>query len=327
MTEPTLQYDPTPWLTQQTGQAAVRARRSLGIRQREDEQTAQAWTDSLAGEQERNGSFEHSPMKTAGVLILLDDLAVPDSAATCEAGADYLLSVLESQPGYEQARNVQPGSVRTPCDLCGFFGPYDTRNDADAMAEGARELNFYREYEPLVGPKTHVRTERRSSLDRAGPPSCYSWGLIPLCSIIEALCRSGRARDPRLSPALDVLMGVQRESGGWCRNLGGHPRCSSHAIRVLGVHPELRDSEYAVRGLELIERSSWRGLDRFALLEMVARFELPVAARIIEEIVSALIPKQRKNGSFGTPLAVEKVGAVLKALRSLGQWQPWGELS
>ncbi len=43
-----------------------------------------------------------------------------------------------------------------------------------------------------------------------------------------------------MAPAVNALLGSQRESGGWCRNQRGHPACSLFALSALGVHPELR---------------------------------------------------------------------------------------
>lgn len=129
----------------------------------------------------------------------------------------------------------------------------------DVVALSAREMNFYREYEPLLGPKNPVRDVRKSSFDRVGASSCYLWGLIPLCYTIETLCRAGYSNDERIQPAINILLGVQRESGGWCRNLGGHPNCSIHAIHALGSHPELRQSTYAERAIRCIQAFNFFG--------------------------------------------------------------------
>jgi hypothetical protein len=229
----------------------------------------------------------------------------------------YLLAVLGSQPGYARARDVEPGSLTTPCDLGGFFGPYEDRNQPEVMAYGARETNYYRQYEPLLGPKSPVRGIRRSSYDRAGPASCYSWGLIPLSYITEALCRAGCAHDGRLRPALSALLGAQRESGGWCRNLGGHPTCTLYGIRVLSAHPTLGESEYADRALALV-RAHWKRLNVYAVLQAVAAFDLPVAHEIVREALDILAPRQRKNGTFGGPNDAARVAAVLVAAKSIG---------
>ena len=311
-----LPYDPIPWLLEQRGLPALRARRLLDIDLEGDMHEARRLARELTAAQAEDGSFEHSLMKTAGVLNLLDDLRAPDCGPTVARAATYLISVLESQPGHARARQVEPGSLTAPCDLGGFFGPYEHRGQPAAMADGAREMNHYREYEPLLGPRTPVRAERRSSLDRPGPPSCYSWGLIPLSYTVEALCRAGHAGDPRLAPAVNALLGAQRRSGGWCRNLGGHPACTSHALRWMGAHPELRESEYAARAVEFVGRHLG-GPSAIASLPAVAAFPLKAARTILTRVLAELVPRQRKNGSFGTPHAVEKVAAVLVAVRAL----------
>jgi hypothetical protein len=129
---------------------------------------------------------------------------------------------------------------------------------------------------------------------------------------------------------IHVLLGAQRESGGWCRNLGGHTGCSIHGIRALGAHPDLRESEYADRALEFWKASQqgelgaslrrwWRGANRFAALQAAAAFEQPIAHDILRETLAAIAPRQRKNGTFGTPNAVERVTAVLEAVARLGE--------
>jgi len=311
-----LPYDPIPWLLEQEGLSAFRARRLLSIDLEGDVGEVRTFERDLARSQGKDGSFEQSPMKTAGVLNLLDDLRPTGSKKTVTKAASFLISLLESQPGYERARNVTPGSLQNPCDLCGFFGPYEDRSLPAAMAHGAREMNFYREFEPLLGPKSPVRPERRSSLDRAGPASCYSWGLIPLSYTVEALCRAGYAEDKRVQPAINALLGAQRESGGWCRNLGGHPSCTIHGIRAIGAHPKLRKSQCAEGALGLI-RQSRKGPSIFAILQAVAAFDLPVARDIIRDGLEDLAPRQKKNGTFGTPCRIERVAAVLVAAKRL----------
>jgi hypothetical protein len=313
----------------QDGLAAVRARRLLCLSRGGDADAVRAAEDRLDRDQHPDGSFEHSPMKTAGVLNLLDDLQADRSAELIAGAVSYLLSVLEAQPGYERARDVTPGSLRTPCDLSGLFGPYEERSRPDVMTHGAREMNFYRQYEPLLGPESEVRAVRRSSLDRAGPGSCYAWGLIPLSYTIEALCRAGQGNHERLGPAINALMGAQRESGGWCRNLAGHPTCSIHAIRALGAHPRLRKSDSADRALDFMAaelrggsgsaRQWWRGSNLFAALRSFAAFDQPAARRLMREGLAAVTPSQRKNGTFGGPARVERVTAVLVALNALGR--------
>jgi len=69
-----LTYDPIPWLMAQEGMPVVRARRLLNLDREGDEKVVRAIERRLAGNQLGDGSFEQSPMKTAGVLNLLDDL-------------------------------------------------------------------------------------------------------------------------------------------------------------------------------------------------------------------------------------------------------------
>lgn len=196
------------------------------------------------------------------------------------------------------------------------------------LVRGAREMNFYREYEPLLGPKSPVRGVRRSSLDRPGPGSCYAWGLIPLCYTIEALCRAEHAQDERLQPAINALLGAQRESGGWCRNLAGAPPCTIHALRALGSHPELRQGKQAEKVLEFMratqrgasggEAMRWlRGSSLFAAIRAVARFDSPIAREIIRDALEALALRQRRNGTFGGPCKIERVAAVLVAAKTV----------
>lgn len=307
---------------------AVRARRLLGLRRQEDEEAIRMLQIELARDQLGDGSFEQSPMKTAGVLNLLDDLKTTTSETLIAPAVSYLISVLERQPTYEQARELTPGSLRTPCDLCGLFGPYEEHNRPEVLARGAREMNFYREYEPLLGPKSPIRRVRRSSLDRARPSSCYAWGLVPLCYTIEALSRAEHAYDERLRPAINVLLGAQRQSGGWCRNLAGHPDCTIHAIRALGAHPDLRHSAHADKALKFLhstQRGSlghlarwWRGSKVFAAIQAIVAFDLPIAREIICDTLTTLVAHQRKNGTFGGPCRIERVTAVLVAMKALG---------
>jgi len=316
-----LPYDPIPWLMEQESLAAVRARRLLGLAREGDEEAVRAFEARLRREQHRDGSFDGSPMKTAGVLNLLSDLRSKESKRLIGRGVSYLASVFESQPGYERARKAKPGSLRTPCDLCGFFGPYEDRNRPDVLAHGAREMNFYREHEPLLGPKSPVRWVRTSTLDRSGPGSCYAWGLIPLCYTVEAVCRAGHGEDERVRPAINVLLAAQRESGGWCRSLGGHPSCTVHAIRVLGSHPRLRRSRSGERAVGFIRKArEWwdNGSIRFGVIQAVAAFDLPLARAVIREELASIVSLQRKNGTFGGPCKVERVAAVLMATRALG---------
>jgi len=93
-----LTYDPVPWLMAQEGLSAVRARRLLGLWREGDEQAVDLLQQELSKAQLRDGSFEQSPMKTAGVLNLLDDSRADDSEDLIAAGVSYLISVLRSQP-------------------------------------------------------------------------------------------------------------------------------------------------------------------------------------------------------------------------------------
>jgi hypothetical protein len=326
-------YDPTTWLMAQEGLPAVRARRMLGMQREGDAAFVRHLENALAAEQDAKGSFGGSPIRTAGTLNLLDDLRADASAETIARGGRYLLAVLQSQPGHERAKEIEPGSLTTPCDLCGFFGPYETRNEPARMARGADEMNAFRQFEPLTGPQSPIRGERRSSRDRAGPSSCYAWGLIPLSYTIETLCRAGCARDERLQPAINALLGTQRESGGWCRNLGGHTGCSIYAIRALGAHPELRQSVYAARALRFWRETQlgesgndlrrwWRGANLFAALLAASSFDLPLAREIIQDALAEIAPRQRKNGTFGTPHRVERVAAALLAMARCAPEQP-----
>jgi hypothetical protein len=316
-----LPHDPIPWLMAQDGRAAVRARRRLGVIRSGDDTAVALLERELREEQLPDGSFGRSPMKTAGVLNLLCDLKASGAANLVARGVSYLLSALESQPGYERAGNVRPGSLRTPCDLCGFFGPYENRSVPDVLARGAREMNFYREYEPLLGPQSPVRDIRTAS-----GGSCFAWGLIPLCYTIEAVCRAGHADDGRLRPAINALLGVQREGGGWCRNLGSGG-CTIHAIRALGAHPKLRRSEYADRALSHLQTTPdgpplgpkvrWGGSRSFAVLQAVAGLHLPTARRMVEDALEAAAQRQRKDGTFGDPYRIERVAAVLVAAKTV----------
>jgi len=312
-----LPHNPIPWLRAQEGLPAVRARRMLDLHRDGDGKVVESLERRLSAAQEPDGSFQQSLMDTAGTLNLLSDLKITGPEKLIAGSASYLISVLKSQPGRERAENVEPGSLRTACDLCGFFGPYEERSHPETLAKGAREMNFYREYEPLLGPKTPVRSVRRSSRGRVGPSSCYSWGLIPLCYTIETLCRAGYAHDEQLQPAINVLLGAQRDSGGWCRNLGGHPNCSAHGIRALGSHPDLRQSEYAERALGFMQRTLKRA-NLFVVVQAVAMFDLPVAREIISDALTILAPRQQKNGTFGNPHRIERVAAVLVAKKAIG---------
>jgi hypothetical protein len=307
---------------------AIRARRLLGLHRESDEEAVGALERRLAGEQLPDGSFDNSPMKTAGVLNLLADMRARGSDMLVAGSASWLFSVLESQPGYEAARTVTPGSLRTAWDLCGFFGPYENRSRAEVMMKGAREMNLYRQYEPLLGPKSPVRGVRRSSLDRGGPSSCYAWGLIPLTCIIRALSRTGYADDERLQPAINALLGAQRESGGWCRNLDGSLDCTLHAILALGSHLQLRGSDHAEKALQLMRAAQtgalggralrwWRGSNLFAALQALVVFDSIVAREAVRDALAVATARQERNGTFGRPCRIERVGVVLIAVSAV----------
>lgn len=322
-----LPYDPVPWLMAQNGLAAVRARRFLGLHRDDDEETVKSIELEFSKSQLPNGSFDQSLLKTAGVLNLLADLKPFSSKTVIQKASSYLLSVLEAQPGYDRAKSVKPSSLEMPCDLCGFFGSYEDRNHPEVLALGAREMNFYREFEPLLGPKSAVRAVHRSSLDRPGPSSCYSWGLIPLCYTIEVLCRAGYSEDSKLKPAINVLLGAQRESGGWCRNLAGHPNCTIHAIRALASHPQLKHgahAEKALRFMRMTQHASgdrrkrwWGGSNVFAAIQAVAAWDTPAAQHIIRSAVAGLAHRQQKNGTWAGPCRIERAAAVLYGARRI----------
>jgi len=326
-TKPFLAYDPIPWLMTQNGLVAVRARRLLSLHREDDEETVKSLELQLSKAQLPDGSFEHSIIKTVGVLNLLDDLKPFNSKTLIEKASFYLLSVLEAQPGYERAKRVTPSSLRTSCDLCGFFGPYEDRNRPEFLALGAREMNFFREFEPLLGPKSVVRSSRRSNFDHLGASSCYSWGLIPLSYAIEALCHAGHAENLKLKPAVNVMLGAQRESRGWCRNLGGHPNCTIHAVRALASHEQLRQSTYAEKALRFMRmtqqasenqcRRWWSGSNVFATIQVIAEWDIPAAREIIQSALLGLAQRQQKNGTWGDPCRIERLAAVLKATRRI----------
>jgi len=322
-----LTYDPIPWLMVQEGLAAVRARRLLGLDREGDKRAVGALERKLAKSQLGDGSFSHSVMKTAGVLNLLAELGGGAAREVVERASSYLIGVLASQPGYERAKRVRPGSLKTDCDLCGFFGPEEDRWRPDVLARNAREMNFFREYEPLLGPKSRVRGVRRSSLDRPGPGTCYTWGLIPLSCAIEALCRVGHAREARVKPAINALLSAQRRTGGWCRCSEGHPSCTLHALRALGPHPQLRRSKCAQKALEFMRSSQvsssrrlaawWKGSNLFVTIRAASAFDFPIAREIIRDGVASVAKHQTKNGTFGSPCKTERVAAVLIAKKSM----------
>lgn len=313
---------------QQDGLPAVRARRMLGFERDGDGRVVRAVEHRFRRSQRPDGSFEHSVMKTAAVICLLDDLHGGRSRELTEAAADHLMSALEAQRGYETAKRVRPGTLTEPFDLCGFFGPQGDRLKPDTLARNAREVNLWRELEPLSGPKSRVRGVRKGSFDRPGPSTCYTWGMVPLCCTIEAVCRAGRADDPRLKPAINALLGAQRGNGGWCGcPPEGAPPCTASALRALAAHPHLRRSEYAKRGLELMRTSGWWvtrrtkqpriGSGFFATIQVIAALDHPIARKIIRKALAVIAPRQRRNRTFGTPCQVERVAAAILGMRAL----------
>jgi hypothetical protein len=60
-------------------------------------------------------------------------------------------------------------------------------------------------------------------------------------------------------------------------------------------------------------QAHWKGLNIFAFVQAIAAFDLPIARDIIHDVLATLLPRQRKNGMFGSPHAVECVAAVLAA--------------
>jgi hypothetical protein len=280
-----------------------------------DQDAAVALAERLTLDQRSDGSVGGSPLRTAGTVLCLVDLDVP--AGAVEEAAGFLLDLLEAQPGYARAVSVAPGELTQPCDLCGFFETYACRTDPAARRVGSAEMNALREIDPLIGPRAPVKAAATSARARVGPGSCYSWGLIPLAYITEALCRSGHADDPRLTPALNVLLGAQRRSGGWCRNPGGHPKCTLYAVRALAAHPDLRTGPQAEAALRCVARFPIRTF-RFAYLDALARFEHPAAHSAMQHILSAVTRQQRPDGSFSGPCRVERAAAALLASRALG---------
>ena len=54
------------------------------------------------------------------------------------------------------------------------------------------------------------------------------------------------------------------------------------------------------------------------MLQAVAAFDLPLAGEILRDALAALEGRQRKDGTFGGPCEVERVAAVLVAVRAIG---------
>jgi hypothetical protein len=87
-------------------------------------------------------------------------------------------------------------------------------------------------------------------------------------------------------------------------------------MRALGAHPTLRQSPYAEGALRFLH-ANWRARDPYAILHVAAAHDLPVAREVVMEVLAHIAPRQRKNGTFGTPHRVERVAAVLAGLAVL----------
>ena len=121
-----LPHDPTPWLMAQEGLGALRVRRMLALEREGDEPAARVLVNELSIAESREGLFADSPMKTAGLLNLLDDLRVGGTEELVAAGASYLVRVLESQPGYVRARGVAPAACAPLATWPAFSAPMRT---------------------------------------------------------------------------------------------------------------------------------------------------------------------------------------------------------
>ena len=75
----------------QEGLGALRVRRMLALEREGDEPAARALVNELSIAESREGLFADSPMKTAGLLNLLDDLCAGGTEALVAAGASYLV--------------------------------------------------------------------------------------------------------------------------------------------------------------------------------------------------------------------------------------------
>ena len=54
-----------------------------------------------------------------------------------------------------------------------------------------------------------------------------------------------------------------------------------------------------------------------AAMQPAAAFDLPVARETIRDALAPPVPRQRRNGTFGTPCAVERVSGVVVAAKAL----------
>ena len=61
-----------------------------------------------------------------------------------------------------------------------------------------------------------------------------------------------------------------------------------------------------------------KGRMPFAVIQILAGLDSPVAREIVREGLECLATKQQRNGTFGSPCAVERVAAVLCGVKALG---------
>jgi len=73
--------------------------------------------------------------------------------------------------------------------------------------------------------------------------------------IIKALCRSGYAEDEEIKPAVNSLLGAQRQTEGWRRNLSGHPIYSTAVRGGIESLSEPSKSQEALKQAQSIIRS------------------------------------------------------------------------
>ena len=55
----------------------------------------------------------------------------------------------------------------------------------------------------------------------------------------------------------------------------------------------------------------------FATIQVIAAYDSSVACEIIRNALAVIAPRQRRNGTFGTPCPVERVAAVILGMRAL----------
>jgi hypothetical protein len=117
----------------------------------------------------------------------------------------------------------------------------------------------------------------------------------------------------------------------WGRSLGGALPCTLRALRAVGAHPRLRGSKYAGAAIAYVQRARrqsggrpvFKGRMALAMLQSLAAFPVPAAFEIIRTTLTALAPRQRRNGTFGGPQRLQRVVAVLVALRSVEEAGRW----